>query len=157
MATTYALGVPTTEDFDLKLKRIPTAGHANFALVDFRQLSEDSEVATYIYGAGSASDELLVTARKTYDAKTDMTRCSVRFEALVKKTVSETGEVTYAPIESVIAWNYQGNVLADSSMAVTLISLAMSVVAQELTGANGTPTTKVIDQFDHNVVVKLFA
>lgn len=156
MTTTYALQLPTLEDYDLKLRRIPLASHANFALVE-RSSDQNGQTAIYTYSAGAAVDVVTVTAKRMYNAKTDMTNCSLRLSALVKRTVSETGEVTYEPIEAVIAWNHQGDKLDDSSFAVIMTSVAMSVVAQELTGANGTPTTKVVDKYDHAVLTNLFS
>jgi predicted component of type VI protein secretion system len=154
MTVTGTLQVPTTEDYDLKLHRIPVASLANFALTDFR--SENGvQTATYTYSAGSAADVVTLIAKRSYNAKTNMTNCSIRLTAFVLQTVTETGEETYAPIESVLAWNYQGSYLLDGDFVVDMVSIAVSIFAQELTGANGTPTSKVVDQFDHQVVVEL--
>lgn len=155
MATTYSLQLPTLEDYDLKIKRIPVAGHANFAVVPGTQ-QDNLQTATYTYGAGAATDVLTVTTKRQYDPKRDLTNCSLRVAGLVKTSVSETGEVSYDPIESVIAWNHSGKNLKDSSFAVNIVSVAMAIIAQELTGVNGTPTTKIVDQFDHAVTTKLF-
>jgi hypothetical protein len=155
LATTYSLQVPTLEDYDLKVKRLPVANHANFAVVPGTQTAS-LQTATYTYGAGAAADVFTAAVKRQYDPKNDVTNCSIRLSALVKTSVSETGEVSYDPIESLIAWNHSGKVLKDSSFAVQIVSVAFAVFAQELTGANGTPTTKITDQLDHSVVTKLF-
>lgn len=154
MATTFTLQVPTLEDYDLKLKRIPAAGHANFACVP-GVLTDNLQTARYTYSAGAAVDVLTIDTKRSYDPKRDQTNNTVRINALVKKSVSETGEVSYEPIESIIAWNHSGKNLVDSSFAVTIVSMAVSILAQELTGVNGTPTSKIVDQFDHGVVTKI--
>lgn len=156
MSTTYTLQIPTTEDYDLKLKRIPLAGHANFALTSLPPVNENP-IATFTYSAGAAADILTATVKHSYNAKQNMTNVSLRLAALEKTVVSETGEVTYSPVEAVIAWNHSGKTLLVASDMVTLLSVAMSIIVQELTGANGTPTTKVVDQLDHSVVSKLFS
>lgn len=154
MSTTYALCVPTTEEYDLKLNRIPVASLANFALTDFSE-NNGARTATYTYSAGAAASRVTLTASRRYDVKRNMTFNSIRLNALVSKTVSETGEVSYEPIDAVIAWNVSGMHAEAGSHPVNMVSILMSIFAQELTGANGTPTSKVADAFDHDVLVSL--
>lgn len=156
MATTYTLQIPTTEDYDLKVVRIPLAGHANFKLKQNGVDTENLQEANFVYSAGAGADVFTGTARRSYNAKLDQTNCSIRIGALIKKSVSETGEVDYLPIEGGVFWNHPGRINPDSSMAVKMVSLAVAVCFQELTGANGTPTTKIVDQFDHSIVTGIF-
>jgi len=154
MAITYTLQVPTVEKYDLKLNRIPEASLAKFALVDY-SASENVRTALYTYGDGDAADVLHVTTKKQYVPKSNMTNCSIRVSALLKGTDSVSGAVTYEPVESVIAWNHTGKFALDQASLVTLVSIGMSLFAQELTGTNDVPTTKVVSQFDHDIVVTL--
>lgn len=155
MATTFSLQVPAVEDYDLKLKRIPVAGHANFAVID-SSYSDNVQTTTYAYGAGDATDVFTVTVRRSYNAKSDMTNCSIRAAALIKKVVSETGEVSYLPVEALMAWNYSGEHIADTASANIMTQVVASMFFQELTGVNGNPTTKVMEQLDHSITGKLF-
>lgn len=154
MSTTYALLVPTTEDLDLKLARIPVASLANFSLVSSSDNGKE-QVATYRYGAGDATASLDVTARRSYNAAKDMTNNSVRVYGTISKTVSETGEVDYVPVDVILAWNFPGEVSVIDDEIVKLLSIACNMVFQELTGANGTPTAKVVEQFNHKIVTAL--
>lgn len=154
MATTVTLQVPTTENYDLNLKRIPVASLSNFAVT--RQIAGDNDqTVVYTYGAGDAADVLKLTAKRVYNPKRDQTNCSLRLEGLTKTSVSETGSVTYDPIDVILAWNLPGQYSKDSDFVVTMMSIAMSIFAQELTGANGTPTSLVVDKYDHNTLLEI--
>lgn len=155
MATTFALVIPTLADLDLKLKEIPSASRANIDLVDSSR-TPTGFTADYVYNAGSAKDVVSVKARRNYDAKTDTTSCSLRLTAAIRQTVSETGEVTDLPVEAVIAWNYQGEVCADTALLVQVVEAAAALVFKDLSGANGLPTTATIDSFDRGVITQLY-
>lgn len=155
MTTTVTLGVPTLEDYDLKLRRIPVASLANFAISDGQTQKDNVSQAVYTYGAGDPADVLTLTCRRSYVEKTNVTNNSIRLSGLTKSVVSETGAVSYDPIEAVIAWNVTGKYSLDADFAVEMVSIAMSIFAQTLTGANGTPTSAVVDKFDHNTLTEI--
>lgn len=155
MATSYALQIPAVEDYDLKLSRIAAASHANFAVID-SSYSDNVQSTTYAYGAGDAADVFTVVVRRSYNAKSNMTNCSIRVSALVKQTVSETGEVTYLPVEALQAWNYSGEHVPDMVSMIILAQVSSSIFYQELSGVNGNPTAKVMEQLDHAITGKLF-
>lgn len=150
MATTYTLVFPAVEDLDLKVKRISDANEANFALVDSAPGS-----ASYVYNAGAAADVITLEARRSYDAKNDMTRCSLRMSTDIRKAVSETGEVTDLPVEAVLAWNYQGQYAADISDVASLVTHLIGLALSPLDGANGYTTGVLFEQFDRNVLTEL--
>lgn len=156
MTTTRTLQVPTPEEYDLKLYRIPAASMANFAIVSSESRSSDgAKTVEYVYGAGSAVDQLRLTLRRSYNVKDDKTSNSLKVSAFTKEVVTETGETNYLPLEAVIAWNHSGMIAPATDQIVTMLSIAMSILSQELTGVNGRPTTKYVDQFDHDILVKV--
>lgn len=154
MATTYTLQVPTLEDYDLKLRRIPVASLSNFAVTS-QVSTADEQTVTYTYGAGDAADVLQLIVKRSYNAKRDVTNCSMRLAGLIKKSVSETGAIEYSPIDAVLAWNITGKYSPDATFPVIMMSIGMSIFAQELTGANGTPTSLVVSKFDHNTLLEV--
>lgn len=155
MTVEVTLGVPTLEEYDLKIHRIPVADLADFAVSSPQDSKDGITQITYTYGAGEPADVLTITARRSYVAKSDMTNNSIRVSALTKSVVTETGEVSYDPIEAVLAWNIRGKYSLDADFAVDMVSVAMAIFSQELTGADGTPTSAVVDKFDHNVLSEL--
>lgn len=152
MTTTVTLQVPTLEDYDLKIKRIPVADLADFSAKNQQPESDNSDIVIYTYGAGDAADVLTIIAKRQYVEKRDISNMSIRVSALTKSVVTETGDTSYDPIEVVLAWNIPGKYSKDADFVVEMMSIAMSIFAQELTGANGNPTSLVVDQFDHNVL-----
>lgn len=155
MATTYALVSPTLADLDLKLREIPSASRSNIDLVSSSNAG-DRFTAEYLYNAGPAKDVIKVTLLRNYNAKTDVSNCSLRLASAIRRTVSETGAVDDLPIEAVVAWNYTGRYCASMADMSVLLQAAVALVFKDLVAANGLPNTNTLDAFDRGVLTNLY-
>jgi hypothetical protein len=70
----------------------------------------------------------------------------------MRKTVSETGEVTDTPMEAGSFWNYRGKNLPSFAPMNEGIQVAFAALFFALTGANGTPTTAPVSSIDRGVL-----
>jgi len=157
MTQTVTFQVPTLEKYDVKLYRIPLADWANFAeIAKTTPDAANSASTVFRYGAGEQRDILDVSPRRTYDPKADWTSNSLRVRGLVKCVDSVSGEITYTPVEGVVAWNYGGQYNPSPEYVLEAIQIAASLVFQELVGSNDVPTAKVVDQLDHFITRKIF-
>lgn len=152
MALTITLQTPTDEAYDLTLRRIPAAGLALFEPVGPTVKNGNVSTQDYTYSGGDAADTLGLQARQSYDPKNDRTSNSLKLSALVKTTSTLSDEVEYDLITATVAWDVPGQFSPDADFTVDMVSYVVAIFAQELTGANGTPTSKVVDQFDHHIL-----
>lgn len=148
MTTTYALVYPAVEALDLQLRRISDANEANFAMV-----RNDPGAVDYVYNAGAGSDTITLQARRSHS--NNVTTCKLTVLTSIRKTVSETGEVTDSPVSATLAWSHEGKVAPDISSLKLLIEHVMGFYCGALTGANGNPTGIMAEKFDRNVLVNL--
>lgn len=159
MATTYAGILPATSNLDLILKHLGSSDRALLDLVNSGVESKNGVTtifADYVYNAGLAGDKIVASARRTYDAKQNKTSCSFRITSALRKTVSETGEVSDTPIEAGVFWNYEGELLPSVAEVNDLIQVTFGTLFFTLTGANGSPTTGIVSAFDRGVISNLY-
>lgn len=149
MATTYTLQTPTGVAGNAEPTVIAKADLEMFTIADSSK-TEQLQTADYIYSGGSAADLVTLNARRAHNPKTDKTNCSVRLTAFVKTAVSETGEITYEPLDVVIAWNHMGSYNHNSAHVLSMLQFAFGVVTRT-TQLEG-PSATVVDQFDHGIV-----
>lgn len=155
MAITYDIPVGTTIGTqDVVLARFAAADRSAFALASSSK-TENSVSSDWTLNSGSADVQISLQARRNYNPKTDWTTNSLRLIGNVRETDSVTGEVTYHPVEALVAWNHEGRHIEYIDAMEDFVELGFCMLTWTLTGANGVPTGEVISHYNRDVVTKV--
>lgn len=155
MTITYDIPVGTTLGTqDVILARLAAADRTSFTLVG-SSASDNAFSADWIMNSGSADVRITMQTRRNYDPKRDRTSNSLRLLGNIRGTDSVTGEVTYHPVEALVAWNHEGRYVDYVDMLTDFVEIGIDMVLWTLTGANGTPTGEVLYQYNRDVVTKV--
>jgi hypothetical protein len=106
----------------------------------------------YSYEYGSSKEPVSAEVKSTYDAKSDMTRTSirVRYTVTVVTDWGDTSEEIIEPNEVVIAWNYKGKLAWDTDQLLLAIQATTSLVTGgEYDATTGLGSTAVLDALNY--------
>lgn len=152
MATTYSHIFTSVTDLDLKLKHLGSTERAKIKLSDV-VITGNKITATYIYNYGLAGDSATFVATRSYDPVKKKVSCSFKLTSLIRKTVSETGEVVDYPTEHGMFFNWQGiEHLPSLTEFWELTQIAIGTFVNVLSGANGTPVSDPVGVYDRGAL-----
>lgn len=141
MTITYALVAPSAVDTDLKLTSLPD-------LTDFSVVTSDESSVQANLQSGDNQAPIVFRAGRRYNRNTGRMYDNMSLQVAVKKTESLTDKVTYQPLTAGLSWNFDGEHLVSTAYATQVISMLVAIFAQELTAANGYPTSKIVEYFE---------
>lgn len=154
MSTTLALVSPATSPFASTIDVLPAATVANFVTVAPPKVPTGVDAARYVYNAGAAADPVYLEVRREYVAKTNELRCSLRLSTYIRKSVSETGEVSDHPVEAVFSFNTEGKYMTSEELTFDVVVMLCGIIMNVNAAEN--PSSNVIQQLNRGVLDHLF-
>lgn len=142
MTLTYTLQVPSTGSQDLQVPKIMDDDKALF--VDSNEAVKGQDGVSLVYGDVDAGAPLRARIFSSYNSSQDKTFATIQLEAFVKVTSTLTDDVRYLPHITSIKWEYPGKIPASPDDIAKLVGLTFNLFSKELTGTNGTPTSRVV-------------
>jgi hypothetical protein len=148
MTVTNTFCLPALADYDLKVPSISaglTVWQESIAPIK----RGNATIGEWVADSGDNKAPARLILRKQDATNPEgMEYNSMRLVFDQKRTSSLDDEVDYDEMEVVVAWQYKGDANPNPTYVTQALGVLFAIFAQELTGANGVPTTKVVDLFD---------